>query len=147
MTILSSLNRRSWLSPPNASNKRFGARSASIQRRRGVGKFFSRCILPGHWMKMSPSFPNILPTAGNYRVTLPDILPRTRFLRALTGVMLLEFANRGAGARSAEIPAWLTDGLSQQLLATGTVAMVLSSPGKVVNGVMGELDRRESARH
>jgi hypothetical protein len=70
-----------------------------------------------------------------YRVALPDILPRTRFLRALTGVTLLEFANRGAGARPAEIPAWLTDGLSQQLLATGTVAMVLSSPGKMVNGL------------
>ena len=71
----------------------------------------------------------------DYRVALPDVLSRTRFLRALTGVMLLEFANRGAGARPAEIPAWLTDGLSQQLLATGTVEMVLSSPGKMVNGL------------
>jgi hypothetical protein len=71
----------------------------------------------------------------DYRVALPDVLPRARFLRAMTGVVLLEFANRGAGVRPAEIPAWLTDGLSQQLLATGTVAMVLSSPGKTVNGL------------
>jgi hypothetical protein len=70
-----------------------------------------------------------------YHVALPDVLPRVRVLRALTGVTLLEFANRGAGVRPAEIPAWLTDGLSQQLLATGAVAMVLSSPGKMVNGV------------
>jgi len=70
-----------------------------------------------------------------YRVVLPDALPRARFLRALTSVTLLEFANRGAGERPAEIPAWLIDGLSQSLLATGTVAMVLSSPGKAVNGV------------
>jgi hypothetical protein len=72
----------------------------------------------------------------NYRVALPDVLPRTRFLRAVTGVVLLEFANRGGPVRSAEIPAWLTDGLSQQLLATGTVELVLSSPTRTVNGLV-----------
>lgn len=71
----------------------------------------------------------------NYRVALPDVLPRTRFVRAMTGVVLLEFANRGSRVRSAEIPAWLTDGLSQQLLATGTVELVLSSPNRTVNGL------------
>ena len=71
-----------------------------------------------------------------YRVTLPDVLPRVRFLRALTGVVLLEFANRDAGVRSAEIPAWLTDGLSQQLLAPGTVEIILSSPNRNVNGLL-----------
>jgi hypothetical protein len=70
----------------------------------------------------------------DYRVALPDVLPRTRFLRAMTGVVLLEFANRGAGVRSAEIPAWLTDGLSQQLLAPGAVEIVLSSPGATAGG-------------
>jgi hypothetical protein len=70
----------------------------------------------------------------NYRVALPDILPRTRFLRAMTGVMLLEYANRRAGVRSAEVPAWLTDGLSQQLLAPDAVEMVLSTPGPTTGG-------------
>ncbi len=72
----------------------------------------------------------------NYHVVLPDVLPRLRFVRALTSVVLLEFANRNAGAQSAEIPAWLTDGLSQQLLATGAVEVVLSSPGRTANGLM-----------
>lgn len=72
----------------------------------------------------------------NYRVNLPEVLPRTRFLRAMTGVVLLEYANRAGGGRSAEIPAWLTDGLSQQLLATGVVEMVLSSPTRTVNGLV-----------
>ncbi|MGA9777008.1 MAG: hypothetical protein ACLPRE_05005 [Limisphaerales bacterium] len=72
----------------------------------------------------------------NYRVALPDVLPRIRFVRALTSVLLLEFANRGAGAQSAEIPAWLTDGLSQQLLAPGAVEVVLSSPGSTANGLV-----------
>ncbi|HTQ50466.1 MAG TPA: hypothetical protein VMJ12_07130 [Candidatus Acidoferrales bacterium] len=71
----------------------------------------------------------------DYRVTLPDVLPRIRYLRALTGVVLLEYANRSGGMRSAEVPAWLTDGLSQQLLTTGTVEIVLSSPGLTVNGL------------
>lgn len=70
----------------------------------------------------------------NYRVELPDALPRTRFTRALTGVVLLEFANRNALARSSEIPAWLTDGLSQQLL-NGAPEILLSAPDKLVNGL------------
>ena len=77
------------------------------------------------------------PFAGgwNYRVELPDALPPTRFTRALTGVLLLEFANRNAPFRSAELPAWLADGLSQQLLAAGAPEFLLSAPDKLVNGL------------
>jgi hypothetical protein len=76
-----------------------------------------------------------MPFAGswNYRVQLPDVLSRARFMRAMTGVLLLEFANRNAGAHPAEIPNWLIDGLSQELLATGLSEMILSSPDKIVN--------------
>ena len=75
-------------------------------------------------------------TSGwNYRVELPDVLAPTRFARALTGVLLLEFANHNAADRSAEIPAWLTDGLSQQLLAAGSPEFLLSAPDKLVNGL------------
>jgi hypothetical protein len=70
-----------------------------------------------------------------YQVQLPDILPQTRFVRALTGVLLLEFANRNANGHSAEIPAWLIDGLSQRLLADDLAEMVLSSPDKTINGL------------
>ena len=76
-----------------------------------------------------------LPGGWKYRVELPDVISQTRFARALTGVLLLEFANRNAADRSAEIPAWLTDGLSQQLLATGSPEFLLSSPDKVMNGL------------
>ena len=71
----------------------------------------------------------------NYQVRLPDVLPRTRFARAMTGVLLLEFANRKARAHSAEIPAWLTDGLSRQLFADDWQKDILSSPAKMVNGL------------
>jgi hypothetical protein len=80
----------------------------------------------------------------SYLVRLPDVLPRPRFMRAMTGVLLLEFANRGAQSHSAEIPAWLTDGLSEQLLAAGSQEIVLSSPDKIVNGVpVGRIDTIE----
>lgn len=72
----------------------------------------------------------------DYRVAFPDVLSRTRFMRAMTSVVLLEFANRGAGPHSADIPAWLADGLSQELLATGTVEIVLAPPSKSVNGLL-----------
>jgi hypothetical protein len=77
------------------------------------------------------------PSAGgwSYQVQLPDVLSRTRFTRAMTGVLLLEYANRSAQSHSAEIPAWLTDGLSQQLLAEEPAAMILSSPDKIIDGL------------
>ncbi len=68
----------------------------------------------------------------NYRVGLPDVVSRTRLLRAMTAVMLLEFANRDAGAHPAEIPAWLTDGLSQQLSTAGLPGDILSPPDENV---------------
>jgi hypothetical protein len=71
----------------------------------------------------------------DYRVELPDVLARNRLTRAITGVLLLELANRGAQAHSAEIPAWLADGFAQQLLAAGLPDFILSAPNKVVNGL------------
>jgi hypothetical protein len=74
-------------------------------------------------------------TGWEYQVQLPDILPQTRFVRALTGVLLLEFANRDANDHSAEIPAWLADGFAQRLLADDLTEMVLSAPDKLINGL------------
>jgi hypothetical protein len=71
----------------------------------------------------------------SYQVKLPDVLSRTRLARVMTGVLLLEFANRNTPSHSAEIPSWLTDGLSQQLLAAGSPEFILSAPDKIVNGL------------
>jgi hypothetical protein len=75
------------------------------------------------------------PSGWDYQVRLPDVLPRVRYLRAMTGVLLLESANRDARTRSAEVPAWLVDGLSQELLATAGPEIILSLPYKTVNGL------------
>jgi hypothetical protein len=69
----------------------------------------------------------------DYRVELPDVVSRTRFMRALAGVVLLELANRTAQGHSAEVPEWLVDGLAQELLAAGSPEFILSTPDKVVN--------------
>ena len=70
----------------------------------------------------------------DYQVRLPDVVPRTRFVRAVTGVLLLENANRDDRERSAEIPAWLIDGLSEKLLAAEGPKIVLSPPARLVTG-------------
>ena len=66
----------------------------------------------------------------SYGVDLPDVLPQSKFMRGLTGVVLLELANRNANpaGRSAEIPAWLIDGLSQQILQDELAKAVLAVP-------------------
>ncbi len=69
-----------------------------------------------------------------YQVQLPDVLSRTRFIRALAGVLLLQSANHNARDRSAEVPAWMVDGLSQELLATTWQQVILSSPARLVDG-------------
>lgn len=70
----------------------------------------------------------------SYLVDLPDQLWKTRYARALAGVLLLEIANRSAGpqAHSAEIPAWLVDGLAQQILASDEEKVVLSAPRRKI---------------
>jgi hypothetical protein len=72
----------------------------------------------------------------NYRVELPEFVSRTRLTRALTGAVLLELANRdNSGVRSAEIPAWLTEGLAQRVLSASASELIMSPPDKLVNGL------------
>lgn len=115
---------------------------ASLRRQLGIGQSASwngKIFLALHPAQSSDEDINIISSrfgnGWNYRVELPDIVSRTRLSRALTGALLLEFANRGAQSHSAEIPAWLTDGLSQQLSAAGSPENILSLPDKVVNGL------------
>jgi len=49
-------------------------------------------------------------------------------VRAIVRVLLLEFSNRNASGRSAEIPLWLSEGLSEQMLAASTIDLVVQQP-------------------
>lgn len=70
-----------------------------------------------------------------YHLLLPDVLPRQKLVRALTGAVLLEYANRTAGERSADVPAWLIEGFSQELLAENLQDIVLSAPDQTINSI------------
>lgn len=62
-----------------------------------------------------------------YFVNLPDTIERSRLVSALVDVMLLEMANRTA-QRSAEIPPWLSEGLTQQLMKESMGGLVTEMP-------------------
>jgi len=75
------------------------------------------------------------PNGWNYRAALPDVMARNRFVREVTRVLLLELANRNAGEHSAELPAWLVEGLTQQLLAGSQLELLLPPPRWDVRGL------------
>jgi hypothetical protein len=62
-------------------------------------------------------------------------MERGRFVRAIVQVLLVEIANRNSQARSTEIPLWLVEGLSRDLLASDEMQIILQPPNWKVNGV------------
>jgi hypothetical protein len=70
-----------------------------------------------------------------YRLELPDTIARPRFVRAMVQVLLLEMANRNANERAAEIPAWLAEGLTQQLRASSEMEIILPPPSRAAGGI------------
>ena len=75
----------------------------------------------------------------NYRLELPDLLPCQRYARSFATVLLMELANRNnatANEHSAEIPPWLAAGLAQQALSDDASKIILSAPGKLMDGLM-----------
>ncbi|MSU61069.1 MAG: hypothetical protein EXS31_01530 [Pedosphaera sp.] len=70
-----------------------------------------------------------------YKLRVPDDLQRSRLVRGLVQVLLLEHANRGTTGKSAEIPSWLLEGLTRQVL-------VDVGPTLIVDGVPRNSVRR-----
>jgi hypothetical protein len=70
-----------------------------------------------------------------YRMEMPDLLDRTKYVRAMVQVILLEYANRTAGDRSAEIPTWLIEGMTQEILAASEMSVILPAPQVNANGL------------
>ena len=68
--------------------------------------------------------------AWSYQVQMPEVVPQARFIRAMTGVLLLELANRqpAPDGHPADIPDWLITGLSRQMAQDELAEVVLSSP-------------------
>ncbi|MFM1768229.1 MAG: hypothetical protein RJA22_758 [Verrucomicrobiota bacterium] len=68
-----------------------------------------------------------------YRVEMPEVVDKPRFIRTVVTVLLLEFAHRTALAREVELPPWLADGLAAQLEATALAGLALE-PGTAMVG-------------
>lgn len=68
-----------------------------------------------------------------YQVNLPDVMEPDRFVRVVVQVLLLEIANRDSEVRSVEIPLWLGEGLSGELIASNSREIILRPP--TFNGV------------
>lgn len=71
----------------------------------------------------------------HYRMDVPLQMDRAKLVRGLVQVLLMEIANRTAGLRSAEIPLWLTEGLTQHLMRVSERDLILSEPRWNVNRV------------
>jgi hypothetical protein len=70
-----------------------------------------------------------------YRIELPSLIDRPRYVRAIVNALLLEMANRSTTGRSAEIPLWLSEGLTQGLLASEAIEIILAPPRPAPDGV------------
>jgi hypothetical protein len=62
-----------------------------------------------------------------YYMGMPDTMEKTRLVSAIVNIVLLETANRDT-VRSAEIPAWLAEGLTQDMMVRNFGALVVESP-------------------
>lgn len=69
----------------------------------------------------------------SYRLELPNLVERRRFIRAVVQTLLLERAGRNAGDHPPEIPAWLAEGLAQHLLMSNESELLLPPPRWAVN--------------
>jgi hypothetical protein len=69
-----------------------------------------------------------------YRIQLPDVMDRSRFVSAVVEVMLLEMANRNS-THSAEIPTWLAQGLAREVILSNPGDLVVDPPQTHQNGL------------
>src|SRR5437660_3443156 len=81
-----------------------------------------------------------------YQMELPRWIETPKLLRGLVQVLLLEIANRNAGLRSAEVPLWLSEGMSQHLIRSSEVDLILSQPQWNFNRVNISWQARQGIR-
>ena len=71
----------------------------------------------------------------SYRLEVPQLVDRTRFIRSIVRVVLQEMADRNPGNHDAEIPSWLSEGFTQHLLASRDAELILPPPGNKLGGM------------
>jgi hypothetical protein len=66
-----------------------------------------------------------------YRILAPGRVEHTRLVRALVQALMAEFANRGS-RRCAELPRWLVEGMTRQVLASAVPTYVVNEEAAAV---------------
>jgi len=79
--------------------------------------------------------PGFLGSRRAYHMKLPAVVAPDRYLRAITETVLLEMAGRNGGEAAVEIPAWLVEGMTYQLLCNDGAELLLTSPNRQDNGL------------
>lgn len=80
-----------------------------------------------------------------YKVEMPEVLDKPRFLRTAVSVILLEYANRTALTRETELPPWLAQGLAAELESTDLSTLALE-PGAGLSRSQPRIDPLRRAR-
>jgi hypothetical protein len=70
----------------------------------------------------------------DFQLDMPDRVDRPRLVSAIVEVLLLEIASRDA-ERSTEIPAWLSQGMSREVIFASAKELVLERPRGLENGL------------
>jgi hypothetical protein len=82
-----------------------------------------------------------------YRVRVPDDVQRLKLVRGLVQAVLTEFSNRGTSGKGAELPTWLIEGMTAQLLAEiGPELVVNSVPKNALRRSVYELQGADAMR-
>ncbi|MCI0538353.1 MAG: hypothetical protein L0Z50_24360 [Verrucomicrobiales bacterium] len=94
---------------------------------RGAGKIHCYLYAPLRNNENIVLLSTLYADGWQYRLQIPDDLERTTLVRGILQSLLLELANRGTRQKSAEIPPWLLEGLTLQVLADVGPELVLNS--------------------
>ncbi|HUR47044.1 MAG TPA: hypothetical protein VMZ27_14290 [Candidatus Saccharimonadales bacterium] len=71
-------------------------------------------------------------SAWAYQLNIPERVERGKLVKVIIQVVLMEIANRRAGEREAELPRWLGEGLTANLMAGPLADLALESETVVV---------------
>ena len=81
-----------------------------------------------------------------YRMLLPDEIEKTKLVRAIVNVILLEMVNRQSGTKMAEVPLWLMEGFTR-LVLTSSSDKILLEPHSLISKQVWKQDPMQIAQN
>ncbi len=71
------------------------------------------------------------PSGWGYRIVFPEIIDKDRFVSAVAKTVLMEYANQRAVSREAELPLWLSEGLTAEVMARSLPVLALEASTEI----------------